>query len=74
VESYFSILYFLNFGFQGYAKTSFPLGALKVRDEMTRQGLRPDKLTYNTLISACVKSGEMEKAVQLLSDMKVYCN
>ncbi|KAJ3704838.1 hypothetical protein LUZ61_008543 [Rhynchospora tenuis] len=55
---------------KGYIKTSFPLGALTVRDEMIRQGLRPDRLTYNTLISACVKSEEMEKAVQLLSDMK----
>ncbi|KAJ1700456.1 hypothetical protein LUZ63_000235 [Rhynchospora breviuscula] len=55
---------------KGYVKTSFPLGALTVRDEMMRQGLRPDRLTYNTLISACVKSAEMEKAVQLLSDMK----
>ncbi|KAJ4801814.1 Pentatricopeptide repeat-containing protein [Rhynchospora pubera] len=55
---------------KGYVKTNFPLGALTVRDEMIRQGLRPNRITYNTLISACVKSAEMEKAVQLLSDMK----
>ncbi|KAF3339261.1 pentatricopeptide repeat-containing protein [Carex littledalei] len=63
-------VYLYNLLMKGYAKASFPLGALTVKDEMMRQGVRPDKLTYNTLISACVKSGEMEKAVQLLSDMK----
>ncbi|KAJ3677136.1 hypothetical protein LUZ60_002860 [Juncus effusus] len=55
---------------KGYVKTSSPLSALTVKDEMVRQGLRPDKLTYNTLMSACVKAGEVDRALQLLEDMK----
>ncbi|XP_072987232.1 pentatricopeptide repeat-containing protein At5g10690 [Typha latifolia] len=55
---------------KGYINTDFPLGALTVRDEILRQGLKPDKLTYNTLVSACVRSGDMDKAIQLLAEMK----
>lgn len=36
-----------------------------------RQGLKPDKLTYNTLIFACVKSGKTDTAIQFLCEMKV---
>ena len=56
---------------QGYIKSNFPLGALTVKDEILRQGLKPDRLTYNTIISACVKSSEIDKAIQFLKDMKV---
>jgi len=56
---------------QGYTNTDFPLGALTVRDEIKRQGLKPDKLTYNTLIFACMKSGQIDSAIQLLAEMKV---
>ena len=56
---------------QGYIKSNFPLGALTVKDEILRQGLKPDRLTYNTIISACVKSSEIDKAIQFLEDMKV---
>lgn len=56
---------------QGYIKSNFPLGALTVKDEILRQGLKPDRLTYNTIISACVKSAEIDKAIQFLEDMKV---
>lgn len=56
---------------QGYIKSNFPLGALTVKDEILRQGLKPDRLTYNTIISACVKSAENDKAIQFLEDMKV---
>lgn len=59
------------FIFQGYTHTEFPLGALAVRDEVLRNGLKPDKLTYNTLIFACVKSGRMDAAFRLFSEMKV---
>ncbi|XP_065012170.1 pentatricopeptide repeat-containing protein At5g10690-like isoform X2 [Musa acuminata AAA Group] len=55
---------------KGYTNSDFPLGALAVRDEILRQGLKPDKLTYNTLIFACVKSGRIDAAVQLLAEMK----
>ncbi|XP_051187704.1 pentatricopeptide repeat-containing protein At5g10690 isoform X1 [Lolium perenne] len=55
---------------KGYIKSNFPLGALTVKDEILRQGLKPDRLTYNTIIFACVKSEEIEKAFQFLKDMK----
>ncbi|ONK69636.1 uncharacterized protein A4U43_C05F25150 [Asparagus officinalis] len=55
---------------KGYTNTDFPLGALTVRDEIMRQGLKPDKLTYNTLIFACVKSGKTDAAIQFLAEMK----
>uniref|UniRef100_A0A453DII7 Pentacotripeptide-repeat region of PRORP domain-containing protein n=1 Tax=Aegilops tauschii subsp. strangulata TaxID=200361 RepID=A0A453DII7_AEGTS len=55
---------------KGYIKSNFPLGALTVKDEILRQGLKPDRLTYNTIIFACVKSAEIEKAFQFLEDMK----
>lgn len=60
-----------NFFSQGYTNTDFPLGALAVRDEILRQGLKPDKLTYNTLILSCVKSRRMDVAMGLLAEMKV---
>lgn len=56
---------------QGYIKSNFPLGALTVKDEILRQGLKPDRLTYNTIISACVKSAEIDMAIRFLEDMKV---
>ncbi|XP_048530309.1 pentatricopeptide repeat-containing protein At5g10690 [Triticum urartu] len=55
---------------KGYMKSNFPLGALTVKDEILRQGLKPDRLTYNTIIFACVKSAQIEKAFQFLEDMK----
>jgi pentatricopeptide repeat protein len=56
---------------QGYIRSKFPLGALTVKDEILRQELKPDRLTYNTIISACVKSAEIDKAIQFLEYMKV---
>lgn len=57
--------------FQGYANTGIPLDAVAVRDEISRIGLKPDRRTYNTLIHACVKSGKMDSAMQLVAEMKV---
>ncbi|EHA8592147.1 hypothetical protein COCNU_contig69311863G000010 [Cocos nucifera] len=56
---------------KGYTKTDFPLDALTIRDEMLRRGLKPDKLTYNTLIFACIRHGRVDIAIQLLAEMKV---
>ncbi|XP_024318965.1 pentatricopeptide repeat-containing protein At5g10690 isoform X1 [Brachypodium distachyon] len=55
---------------KGYIKSNFPLGALTVKDEILRQGLKPDRLTYNTIIFACVKASEIDKAFRFLEDMK----
>lgn len=68
-EDHSVLLY--NLLMKGYIKSNFPLGALTVKDEILRQGLKPDRLTYNTIISACVKSAENDKAIQFLEDMKV---
>ncbi|KAH7688158.1 Aldolase-type TIM barrel-containing protein [Dioscorea alata] len=55
---------------KGYLKTDFPQGALTIRDEILRQGLKPDKVTYNTLVFACVKSGDLDAAFQFITEMK----
>ncbi|KAK1275433.1 Pentatricopeptide repeat-containing protein [Acorus gramineus] len=56
---------------KGYTNSDSPLKALSVTDEMLRHGLKPDRLTYNTLIFACTKSGDMVTAMQFLAEMKV---
>lgn len=38
---------------------------------MLYHGMTPDRLTYNTLILACVKSQKMDAAKQFFEDMKV---
>lgn len=40
-------------------------------DEMLRLGLEPDRPTYNTLIHACIKSGDLDAAMKFLKEMKV---
>ncbi|BAT08213.1 pentatricopeptide repeat-containing protein At5g10690 [Oryza sativa Japonica Group] len=67
-EGHSVLLY--NLLMKGYIKSNFPLGALTVKDEILRQGLKPDRLTYNTIISACVKSAEIDMAIRFLEDMK----
>ncbi|KAF6138533.1 hypothetical protein GIB67_022567 [Kingdonia uniflora] len=62
------ILY--NLLMKGYINTGFPQNALTVHAEILRQGLKPDRLTYNTLIFACVKSGNMDAAMKLFAEMK----
>ncbi|GMQ02632.1 hypothetical protein CsSME_00048762 [Camellia sinensis var. sinensis] len=56
---------------KGYTNKGFPLAALRVYDEMLRQGLKPDKHTYNTLIFACVKAGNFDVAIHFFKEMKV---
>ncbi|XP_052209423.1 pentatricopeptide repeat-containing protein At5g10690 isoform X2 [Diospyros lotus] len=48
---------------KGYANSGLPLAALGVHDEILRQGLNPDRHTYNTLIFACVKAGKFDAAL-----------
>ncbi|GMQ02631.1 hypothetical protein CsSME_00048762 [Camellia sinensis var. sinensis] len=55
---------------KGYTNKGFPLAALRVYDEMLRQGLKPDKHTYNTLIFACVKAGNFDVAIHFFKEMK----
>uniref|UniRef100_A0A5B7BNC4 CBS domain-containing protein n=1 Tax=Davidia involucrata TaxID=16924 RepID=A0A5B7BNC4_DAVIN len=55
---------------KGYTSTGFPQAALGVHDEILRQGLNPDRLTYNTLIFACVKAEKFDAAMQFFEEMK----
>ncbi|GFZ08234.1 pentatricopeptide (PPR) repeat-containing protein [Actinidia rufa] len=55
---------------KGYASTDYPLSALAVHDEILRQGLNPDRHTYNTLIFASVKAGRLDAVIHFLEDMK----
>ncbi|KAF5178302.1 Pentatricopeptide repeat-containing protein, partial [Thalictrum thalictroides] len=56
---------------KGYINTGLPQDAFAIRDEILRQGLKPDRLTYNTLVFVCAKSGQMDAAMRLLGEMKV---
>jgi pentatricopeptide repeat protein len=40
-------------------------------NEILHQGIMPDRLTYNTLILACVQSEKLDVAMQLFAEMKV---
>ncbi|XP_028781243.1 pentatricopeptide repeat-containing protein At5g10690 [Neltuma alba] len=55
---------------KGYITAGFPLDAVNLHNEMLRHGMKPDRLTYNTLILACVKSQNMDTAVQFFENMK----
>lgn len=61
------------FLFQGYITSGCPQSALGVHDEMLRHGLNPDRLSYNTLIFACTKNGNLDTAMLLFEQMKVSC-
>ncbi|KAB2629522.1 pentatricopeptide repeat-containing protein [Pyrus ussuriensis x Pyrus communis] len=55
---------------KGYINAGLPQGAITMHDKILRLGLKPDKLTYNTLISACVKAGKLDIAMQFFEEMK----
>ncbi|XP_010669293.1 pentatricopeptide repeat-containing protein At5g10690 isoform X2 [Beta vulgaris subsp. vulgaris] len=55
---------------KGYITTGCPEATFTVHQDMLRQGLRPDKLTYNTLILGAVKTGKLDSAMQFLEEMK----
>lgn len=56
---------------QGYISVGCPHEALSTHDEILRQGLNPDRLTYNTLIFACVKMENLDAAMLFFEQMKV---
>jgi len=39
--------------------------AVAVHDQIIKEGLMPDEMTYNSLVSGCLKAGLPDKAVQL---------
>lgn len=67
-----SILTF-NLLMKGYITAGCPQAAIGVHDEILKHGLKPDRLSYNTLIFACIKNENLEKAMLLYEQMKVAC-
>ncbi|XP_021744120.1 pentatricopeptide repeat-containing protein At5g10690-like isoform X2 [Chenopodium quinoa] len=55
---------------KGYISSGSPEASFTVHNEMLRQGLKPDKLTYNMLILAAVKTEKLDSAMQYLEEMK----
>ncbi|KAJ6743795.1 hypothetical protein OIU85_017698 [Salix viminalis] len=55
---------------KGYIGAGCPEDALPVHDEILELGLTPDRLTYNTLIYACVKAGKLDAAMRFFDEMK----
>ncbi|KAI3435397.1 CBS domain-containing protein [Psidium guajava] len=55
---------------KGYINSGFPQAALNVHEKMSQQGLDPDRLTYNTLILACIKTGNLDAAMRFFIEMK----
>lgn len=55
---------------KGYINSGLPQAALNVHEEMSHQGLDPDRLTYNTLIFACTKTGNLDAAMCFFEEMK----
>ncbi|XP_056174639.1 pentatricopeptide repeat-containing protein At5g10690-like [Syzygium oleosum] len=55
---------------KGYLNSGLPQEALNVHEEMSHQGLDPDRLTYNTLIFACIKAGNLDAAMCFFEEMK----
>ncbi|KDP33451.1 hypothetical protein JCGZ_07022 [Jatropha curcas] len=55
---------------KGYINAGYPQTALTVRDEILRLGLTLDRLTYNTLIFACVKAEKLDAAMRFFEEMK----
>ncbi|XP_028208423.1 pentatricopeptide repeat-containing protein At5g10690-like [Glycine soja] len=55
---------------KGYINSGCPHTAINMLNEILRQGIMPDRLTYNTLILACVESGKLDAAMQFFGEMK----
>eukprot|EP00250_Pteridium_aquilinum_P012680 c20872_g1_i1 orf=71-1969(+) len=55
---------------KGYARSTNPLEALKLREDINRLGLQPQKITFNSLILACIRGGDLKEALQVLREMK----
>ncbi|KAL3619069.1 hypothetical protein CASFOL_036639 [Castilleja foliolosa] len=64
-----SILTF-NLLMKGYITSGCFQAALGVHDEILRHGLKPDRLSYNTLIFACIKNENLGAAMNFFEQMK----
>lgn len=57
--------------FQGHINAGSPEVAIALHEEMLHLGLDPDRLTYNTLIFACVKTEKLDVAMSFYKQLKV---
>ncbi|XP_058724779.1 pentatricopeptide repeat-containing protein At5g10690 [Vicia villosa] len=55
---------------KGHINSGCPDAAINMLNEILHQGIMPDRLTYNTLILACVQSEKLDVAMQLFAEMK----
>lgn len=55
---------------KGYAQRCNVMKALQVFPKLRERGLRPNSITFNTVMDAAVRSGELDAAWHLLLDMK----
>ncbi|CAJ1972203.1 unnamed protein product [Sphenostylis stenocarpa] len=55
---------------KGYINSGYPHTAINMLNEILRQDIMPDRLTYNTLILACVESEKLDTAMQFFEEMK----
>ncbi|KAK7293672.1 hypothetical protein RJT34_16544 [Clitoria ternatea] len=55
---------------KGYINSGCPNTAINLRNEILHQGIMPDRLTYNTLILACIESKRLDTAIQFFEEMK----
>ncbi|PNY02435.1 pentatricopeptide repeat-containing protein at5g10690-like protein, partial [Trifolium pratense] len=55
---------------KGHINSGCPDTAINMLNEILHQGIMPDRLTYNTLILACVQSEKLDVAMQLFAEMK----
>ncbi|XP_073223621.1 pentatricopeptide repeat-containing protein At5g10690 isoform X2 [Cicer arietinum] len=55
---------------KGYINAGCPHTAINMHTEILHQGIMPDRLTYNTLLLACVQCEKLDVAMQLFEEMK----
>jgi len=55
---------------KGHAHRNNVKGALQVIPKIRARGLRPNSITYNTVMDAAVRSGALDEAWNLLGDME----
>ncbi|XVF48184.1 hypothetical protein PTKIN_Ptkin03bG0170200 [Pterospermum kingtungense] len=55
---------------KGYTSAGRPQAAINLHEEILHLGLEHDRVTYNTLIFACVKTENLDAAIHFFEEMK----
>lgn len=55
---------------KGHISAGSPEVVINLHDEMSHVGLDPDRLIYNTLISACIKTEKLDVAMSFYEQLK----